>query len=651
MRTEFTILLITLLSFSALSQESSGVERYYFHVTVENPETLVISEADSNRLRVVNPNDAEETAIYATAGIYEFEPAFKTTAVDQLRNVFRVVTNSVEMLGQLLSKYPEKYSRIDQFYPDEAPFYPNDYGTTSPLENLGAEHPLHDLDLINAPGAWGITTGSPKVIIGISDSRIDSTHADMEGRVSKFLHYFTQTKGGLCAHGTNVAGIAIARANNAVGRPGICSDCDVVVNRYGDFKHVEELVAAGARVINTSWARCNMGPYHQNIEARINELYEDGIIIVAGAGNSKNCNRDDDYAPDDYAYPASYEKVISVTGVYTIYDKPEDNTYIGKEGRPTAGYLKDRHSAEYGVRPDGSLHPKYRNWDMQFNRSIDLCAPAQSYLLGHDICDMDVTYGGATSSAAPYITGVIGLMWSVNYCLDAYETESILKLTAAPIDHLPGNEFYVGQLGAGRVDAYKAVKMARDMKELMGKVEIHGRDFSRFDFRLKHAPYIIEIHNQTFRDSARVDFRARKRITLSAGTRLAPDSSGSILLGIDPTTSTAECFPEPVKEYVSVFEEEPMDKPKVFTIKKTFVVTADKSGKSVTVRPKIPNAPDTRGKKYSVTVSSPTKILMVKKEFNFPNSGVVEVEFGEYGYLTIEIMVDGQNELYRVKRP
>jgi hypothetical protein len=651
MRTFCPYILLLFYCFCGLAQSNPSEDRYYFHVTISDPGSLIAKKKASDEMIIHNPSDTLETAIYSSFKVFEFEPAFGTTRSEKLKNVYRVVTDKVELLGRLLSKFPEKYSRIDQFYPNETPFYPNDYGTTSPVENLGAAHPLYDLDLINAPGAWGITRGNPKVIIGISDSKIDSTHADLKGRVSNYLHYFTNASGMQCAHGTNVAGISVGRMNNGEGRPGICSDCDVITNNYGDFKYVEQLVAAGARVINTSWARCNMGPYHENIEARINELYEDGILIVAGAGNGKNCNKDDDYAPDDYAYPASYEKVISVTGVYTTYENAEDNTYIGKEGRPTAGFLKDRHSSEYGIKDDGTLHPKYRKWDMQFNKSIDICAPSQSYLMGNDWCEQDDVYGGATSSAAPYITGVIGLIWSVNYCLDAYETESILKLTAAEIDGLPGNEYYIGQLGAGRVDAYKAVKMARDMKELMGKVEIKGRDFTRFNFKLEHAPYDIEISNQAFRDSSRVDFKARNSIVLKPGTRIAPDRSGSTRLAIDPEISTAECFPKPLKTYPTVFNEgvKFLLNNEDFTV--TFGVYASIDPDSVVISPLHPELTNLKGKRYNVSVLSPSKDRLLQKEFIFPDAGVFEIDFARFGYLLIEIVVDGKKETYRIKRP
>lgn len=643
-------LLCLMISFAVAAQPTGDEDRYYFHVTINNPMSLLATTNPDGTYKVVSSSSQDESKILSSYTIFEFAPTFTGTNLSDLKNVYTICTDRVELLGALMYNFPEKYTKIDQFYPNEAPFYPNDYGSTSPKENKGTHYPLYDLDLVNAPKAWGITQGSKKVVIGISDGKIDSTNLDMKGRVSNYLYYSNADKGLVCSHGTSVAGIAIAHSNNAFGRPGICSGCDVIANTYGDFKYVEELVAAGARVINTSWARCNMGPYHKEIEARINELYEDGILIVAGAGNAKNCNRDDDYAPDDYAYPASYERVISVTGVYTKFDKAEDSTYIGKEGRPTAGFLKDRHSSEYGIRKNGELFPKYNKWDMQANDAIDICAPSQSYLLGNADCGDPSRYGGATSSTAPYITGVIGLMWSVNYCLDAYETESVLKLTAAAIEQLPGNEMYAGKLGAGRVDAYKALKMARDMKELMGKVEINGRDFHRFDFRLRNAPYDISIRNATFRDSSTVDFKARNSIVLQPGTRLAPDTLGSIKLTIDPDLPTAECFPKEPKKYESVFAKSSAAGESPGKIVKTFTVDSDSTYGTVSVIPEDELDDSLNGRTYEVMVLSPTKQVLVRKSFRYPNAGTVDVVFGAYSFLIVDINFNGKKEQYRVKK-
>jgi hypothetical protein len=144
-------------------------------------------------------------------------------------------------------------------------------------------------------------------------------------------------------------------------------------------------------------------------------------------------------------------------------------------------------------------------------------------------------------------------MWSVNYCLSSYEIESILKLTSVDIENLDGNIPFKGMLGAGRIDAYKAVKMADDMKDRNGNIIISDRDFYRFEFKIERAQNNIIIENQIFRDDASVDFKARKSIVLKPNTHLKPNKTSKIRLATDPEISPEECEPKPPKKYDRVF--------------------------------------------------------------------------------------------------
>ena len=528
-------------------------ERLYFHVNIADATSLKVDK-NNNVVHVESKTSTKETEIYNSHTIYRFEKSYPNTKSDLLKTVYTISTDNPELLGSLHYHFPKKYTRIGQFFTTENAYYPNDYGTTSPVENLGAPHPSHDLDMIMAPEAWGITRGDKKVVVGISDSRIDSLDPDFKGRVSEYIYYNNATKGMSCAHGSNVAALAIATMNNANGRAGICSECDVVANGYGNFDKIEELVASGAKVINASWAMCKMGgKYKENIQERIKEMYDDGIIIVAGAGNGTDCNRDGKKLGDSL-YPASFERVISVSGVYTIHREPTDYHFV-KDGRKITKQIRDRRAGYFYLEEDGTLIPYEIEKGVQMNKAVDLVAPREGYLLGHDICKEKVVYGGASSNAAPVVTGIIGLMWSVNYCLSSYEVESILKLSSEDVENLTGNEPYKGLMGAGRVNAYRAVKMSKEMKDPNATVHIANRDFYRFDFTLSNAQKNIEIKNQTFREDATVNFKAKNQIVLKPGTQLRPNQNGFIKLAVDPTIIPKECEPTPPKKYLSYKED------------------------------------------------------------------------------------------------
>jgi hypothetical protein len=178
-----------------------------------------------------------------------------------------------------------------------------------------------------------------------------------------------------------------------------------------------QLSYGGARVINLSWSSgCTNSPYVQEV---IDEVWGNGTIIVAAAGNGETCG-----GPSNLVYPAANDHVIAVSSVGPL----------------------DNH--ERTINDSTTTH--------QHNSSVDICAPGYDVAL--TVSPGYYLTGNGTSFAAPYVTGTIGLMLSANPCLTFEEVEEILKATAVDIYGL--NPSYVDQLGAGRMDSKEAVKLA-----------------------------------------------------------------------------------------------------------------------------------------------------------------------------------------------
>jgi hypothetical protein len=107
--------------------------------------------------------------------------------------------------------------------------------------------------------------------------------------------------------------------------------------------------------------------------------------------------------------------------------------------------------------------------------------------------------GNGTSFAAPFVSGTVALMYAVNPCLTPDEVEYILKTTAINID--AQNPQYVGKLGAGRMQAAEAVKMAAKFNTMTvtGSTHVECTTMAQsIELNLNYdgtAPFTIEWNN------------------------------------------------------------------------------------------------------------------------------------------------------------
>jgi hypothetical protein len=353
--------------------------------------------------KIRESNEFKSTFINLHADLV-FYKAFPKSKQRNLQNVyeFECTCNETELYAALHNvpgisgiEYAPKYETLQS---------PDDY--TATFSSNWA------LDLINANGAWFITTGNQAVNIAISDQNYYVNHEELSGKVTYYDATNTSTK----THGTAVATIAAGNTNNSVGLASIGYNSSLSLFRmnYNDM-----LVAsyAGARVLNLSWTSgCTYNHYAQAI---IDEIYANGTFIVASAGNGTTCG-----GANNLVYPAAYNHVFAVTSVGA-----QDNI------EKIIGNPNTRH---------------------QTNQSVDICAP------GHNVpltaAPGWYLYSSGTSFAAPYVTGTVGLMVAANPDITNDEIDSILRVSATNIDSL--NPAYVGKIGAGRLNSAEAVQMA-----------------------------------------------------------------------------------------------------------------------------------------------------------------------------------------------
>ena len=418
-----TLLITTLFTLGLNSTINAQINQYLL-VTVEN----------SFSVQSLNDND-EFNNLKTLFDIYSVEQAFSNSRKEELRQVFTFRCNCDYI--ELAQKIERNYSTLktpEVVYETELlTDIPNDYNLTFASD--------YSLELIQAKEAWGITTGNPEVIIGISDSNYDLSHGELGEEVAYVQQNLTNPN---MTHGTAVATSASGATNNAEGKSSIGYNTKLSLHDMS-YNGVLNAKNNGAKVINLSWASsCYHISYHQQV---IDEVLEAGAIVVAAAGNGGTCG-----GPSNLVYPAAYDGVISVSSIGPNYNHEQ-----------ITGNLNSTH---------------------QHNEKVDICAPGYSIPVAFP--NNQYTTSSGTSFAAPLVTGTIGLMLSVNPRINHCEADYILKQNALNIDSL--NEPYQGLLGAGALNAYKSVQHAVDFET----TEIYGTVVPLADKPLGSLNIIVE---------------------------------------------------------------------------------------------------------------------------------------------------------------
>jgi len=217
------------------------------------------------------------------------------------------------------TKPPVKRARVRARPKAEAPAVPND-----PLWSSS-----WSLAKTNAPAAWRLTTGASETVVAVLDTGIDLSHPDLQGSFVQGYDVVNRDDDPSDdhGHGTMVAGVVAARANNGLGGVGACSRCTLMPvkviagNGSGNASDVAEGIrwAAdhGARVLNMSFILS--GP-DENVAQAIEYARSRGILVVAAAGNAGTA---------DVTFPAAYPGVVSVAGTDAADARYEWSSYGG----------------------------------------------------------------------------------------------------------------------------------------------------------------------------------------------------------------------------------------------------------------------------------------------------------------------------------
>jgi len=190
------------------------------------------------------------------------------------------------------------------------------------FETLATDGPGYDdtytslqrsLTLMDVPAAHRHTRGGG-VRIAIVDSHADVEHEDLSGRVGKLRSLLGSAAVPHPGHGTAVASVIGATANNALGIVGIAPEAELeiyvtcraeegraeaVCDSFTLAKALDEIVGSRPDVLNLSLA----GPHDPLLAELLSKADRAGIVAVAARGTAPRDVRD---------FPASLPRVIGV---------------------------------------------------------------------------------------------------------------------------------------------------------------------------------------------------------------------------------------------------------------------------------------------------------------------------------------------------
>ena len=327
-------------------------------------------------------------------------------------------------------------------------YYGNYMEASAPNDEHFSEQYHHTM--IQTTEAWTMSKGSEEIIVAVTDNEFDMEHDDLvgqwwvnEGEIAgngidddgngyvddvngwDFVGQDNELGADTSTHGTHVAGIIAAKANNGLGGAGIAPNVKVMPLRwYGDeapwtsatiAETYRYAVDHGAKIINTSYNVDGFVDDQVYLET-VRYVTEKGAIIFNSAGNSGQKN------------PArqKIEELVLVCSVKSGSEKDAD---------------KKSSFSNYG-------------------KGIDICAPGDPiYAPIQGRFNNASRYGtlSGTSMASPVAAAVAALIWSHNPNFSAEEVKQRLFESA---DDIEGRNWfwYKGLLGAGRVNAFKALK-------------------------------------------------------------------------------------------------------------------------------------------------------------------------------------------------
>jgi thermitase len=329
------------------------------------------------------------------------------------------------LLEHLRKRSDVEFAEFDSLVQAIQTFVPNDVYYSTPYSsshygNTAQWGPA----AVSAPTAWGITLGSPSIVIAIVDTGVDDTHPDLASKiVGEYTYVGRSAKDGF-GHGTHVAGIAAADTNNDLGVAGMCPNCGIlsvkVLNDQGSgymsdvASGITYAASHGARVISLSLGGSSRS---ETLHSALDFAIANNALPVCAMGN--------DGSSSNTPEPAYWQDCLSVIATDPNGAKASFSNY---------GVTADVAAPGVAILSTMPTYPVTLTTTYGYSMNYDALS--------------------GTSMATPMVAGIAGLVLSQNPSLTPTQVAGIIEASSG--DGVSWNQ----NLAFGVVNAYNAVSSA-----------------------------------------------------------------------------------------------------------------------------------------------------------------------------------------------
>ena len=331
---------------------------------------------------------------------------------------------------------------------------------------------------INVIGVWPDYTGQG-IVVAVFDDGVDQTHPDLIANYRADLSWDfildipgAQQGGSDDGHGTAVAGLIGASANNQIGGVGVAWDATLIGYRQPDAvaeafpKAVVRMLDAGADISSNSWGTGARWAFEaQSAQPSFVESTRDlattgreglGTVVLFSAGNAraKGANNTN-YDPTKNIPYTIVVAAGKADGLITSYSTPGASVLVTAPGSE----------------PDSIVTTDWQGAD-GYNKS-----PGEA----GNYTDVEDTFFNGTSAAAPIAAGVVALMLEANAGLGYRDVQEILVYSSKravfldatgvqsdvnqAVDWNGGGLLTGYDFGFGNIDAHAAVRLAESWQK------------------------------------------------------------------------------------------------------------------------------------------------------------------------------------------